>query len=119
MSETLAHREERLSDAIDVAIDSRAAEVDADGYARILEMLADAGDEIQDDGAAEDPLKLQAAQVLQSVAGMFTNSQEAKQKPSVENVREWVNNADFINEMMKDNAVQAGLYKRVYVIRRK
>jgi len=110
LSETLAHREERLSDAIDVAIDSRAAEVDADGYARILEMLADAGDEIQDDGATEDPLKLQAAQVLQSVAGMFTNSQEAKQKPSVENVREWVNNADFINEMMQDNAVQAGLY---------
>jgi len=104
LAETLTHREDRMSEAIDAAMDSRADALDADAYSMALEMLNESPEE------GNDPLKTQAATVLGQVANMFTGQQNQNQAPTKEQIRNWVSNPEFVKEMMQDPDIQADLY---------
>ena len=103
LADTLTHREERMTEAIDAALDSRADALDADAYSMALEMLNE-GPENE-----ADPLKTQAATVLGQVANMFTG-QATNQPPTKDQIRSWVANPEFVKAMMEDPEIQADLY---------
>ena len=100
LAETLTHREERMTEAIDAAMESRADALDADAYSMALEMLNESPEE------GTDPLKTQAATVLGQVANMITG-QSPNRTPSKEEIRSWMSNPEFIREMMQDPDIQA------------
>lgn len=102
LAETLTHREERMTEAIDAAMDSRADALDADAYSMAMEMINEAP------GEDHDPLKQQAATVLQQVAGIFTQG-HTQQAPTRDQVRNWVRNPEFVRSMMEDPEIQADL----------
>ena len=75
--------------------------LDAESYSRALEMLAD---EVHE---GPDPLKEQAANVLGQVASMF--KPESQQAPTVDQVKEWVSNPEWFDDVMQDAAIQEAI----------
>ena len=100
LSDTLQHRENLLTDAINSSLSSRVDALDADAHSKMMEWMMDSSTD-----TADDEFKNQASTVLQSVVGMLTGA-KGPMKPTAEQVRQWVHTPEF-REMVRDPELQA------------
>lgn len=105
LSDTLSHSHERLREAQDDTIESRAEALNSQFDAMALDLLLDdTGEETEG-----NLMKESAALVLQNVVGMFTG-ESPMNGPSKEDVMSWVQNEDFVNDVMSDPDIQAAFF---------
>lgn len=101
LSDSLTWSEQQRKESEEHALSARVDALDAESYSRALEMLAD---EVHE---GPDPLKEQAANVLGQVASMF--KPESQQAPTVDQVKEWVSNPEWFDDVMQDAAIQEAI----------
>ena len=98
LSDSLAWSEQSRKESEEYGLAARADALDAEAYSKALEMLTD------ENGVEEDPLKIQAANVLGQVASMFTMAPTGA--PTTDQVKEWMADKDFFDSMMSEPGIQ-------------